>query len=81
MLSYAWGTKADDVFPNQERVLMLRDMLRAMGFLVWMDREWMMGNMDEVMVSAALIPFAPAPCWGSCRQRPPHGTLLPYLRK
>lgn len=54
MLSYAWGTKMEgtETYPEQARVLVLRDMLHAAGYNVWMDVDWMMGNMDVVMAGA-----------------------------
>ena len=77
MLSYSWGAQQAGTFPNQQRVLTLADTLTELGFAVWVDVNWMMGNMDEVRACAfGRSISACVHCVGTfaCAHRGAHGT-------
>lgn len=51
MVSHRWGAKdeATQTFPTQEMVKEVREALQSAGHRVWMDIDYMRGEMDDVM--------------------------------
>ena len=54
MLSYAWGPQDHDSgrFPNQDKVIWIKEMLEAQGHKIWLDVDAMAGSTLEAMALA-----------------------------